>query len=89
MASSNNEKLFSKPESYEELVSKANIKIDKDSLRYPSYNLSRNLSLDKKVTSIPMAAFLSEDNKSTNKTVRFAFCKKESDLKQAIKKLQK
>ena len=43
--------------------------------------------LDKK-SRFSMAAFLSEDNKSTT-DVRFAFCKKESDLKEAIKKLQK
>ncbi len=89
LASSDNEKLFNKPESYEGLVAKINIQIDKDSLRYPSYNLSRNLSLDKKVTSIPMAAFLSEEKKSTDRTVRFAFCKKDTDLKEAIARLQK
>lgn len=88
MASSSKDSLFEKPESYEKLTEKAMIKIDMNSLQYPSYNLSRNLSLEHKVTTIPMAAFLSEPNKSKNKTVRFAFCKKEKDLKQAIKKLQ-
>ena len=88
-ASATDERLLDPPERYLDLIKEANIKIDRESLDYPSYNLSRRLSLEKKVTSIPMAAFLSLDNKKTNTMVRFAFCKKDEELEKAGMQLER
>ena len=87
MATAKDDQLLKKPRHYEQLIERAGMKIDTQSLDYPSYNLSRNLSINNKVTSIPMAAFLSEKNKLSNKAIRFAFCKGDDELQQAVSML--
>ena len=88
VASSPKKELYEKIDDYEQFTADNKILIDKETLDYNSYNLARNLSISKKVTTIPMAAFYEDSKKREVDTVRFAFCKTEADLEKAIERLK-
>ena len=88
VASSPKKELYEKIDDFEQFTADNKILIDKETLDYNSYNLARNLSISKKVTTIPMAAFYEDSKKREVDTVRFAFCKTEADLEKAIERLK-
>jgi len=64
------------------------INIDENTLELFDYNFCRSLSIQKNVTSIPTSAFYLEEHKENGSSwARFAFCKDESLIEQAIKNL--
>lgn len=62
------------------------IKVDTTTYDLDDYNFSRSLSLHYKVTSIPCSAFYL-NKEDQQKWIRFAFCKSNGTLKQAVENL--
>lgn len=66
------------------------ILIDENTTSSRDYNFCRQLSYGHKVTSIPVSAFYTKENKEKgNRWVRFAFCKEDEVLLNAIENLKK
>ena len=66
------------------------ISVDVNTLNFRDYNFCRKLSYEYKVTSIPISAFYTKENKDEGKRwIRFAFCKEEHVLLEAIENLKK
>jgi len=64
------------------------ISVDENTYDLFDYNFCRGLSINKKVTSIPVSAFYTDENKSkAARWARFAFCKENPIIEQAIKNL--
>ena len=78
------------PTGFFDLVESNGIMVDKSTLGDPSYNYCRHLSLNKGVTAIPTTAFYSSPHKNLGYSqIRFAFCKDDRDLNEAIARLKK
>jgi kynurenine--oxoglutarate transaminase/cysteine-S-conjugate beta-lyase/glutamine--phenylpyruvate transaminase len=74
--------------SVEKYCSEFDLQIDHNTLKLNDYNFSRFLAVQHGITTIPMSAFLSKKYKATTQNfIRFAFCKSDELLKEAISKL--
>jgi kynurenine--oxoglutarate transaminase/cysteine-S-conjugate beta-lyase/glutamine--phenylpyruvate transaminase len=71
-----------------ELCKDGAVQVDKATLDLKDYNYSRNLALTKNVTSIPVSAFHIKENQAMSQNfIRFAFCKEDDVLRNAIESL--